>query len=117
LHPRILDGSGLSGYDRTSVYEVVTLLVALAPTPLGTVLREDLAIAGRTGTLARRMRRTSAAGRCEAKTGTLTGVSNLAGYCHTVGGHEIAFAFFDDGLPLESAHTLQDHMVITLAGY
>src|SRR6266550_3628003 len=71
LRPRIVDGSGLSPANRTSVYQVAGLLVALAPSALGRILRADLAVAGRSGTLARRMRDTAAAGRCQAKTGTL----------------------------------------------
>jgi serine-type D-Ala-D-Ala carboxypeptidase/endopeptidase (penicillin-binding protein 4) len=117
IHPHLVDGSGLSPADRTSTYEVADLLVALAPTPLGTLLRSDLAVAGRTGTLARRMRNTAAAGRCEGKTGTLIGVSNLAGYCQSVGGHLLAFAIFTDGIATQAAHIFQDHMTITLAGY
>ena len=50
------------------------------------------------------MRHTSAAGRCQGKTGTLTGVSNLVGYCQSVGGHLLAFAFFNDGISTSSAH-------------
>jgi D-alanyl-D-alanine carboxypeptidase/D-alanyl-D-alanine-endopeptidase (penicillin-binding protein 4) len=72
-------------------------------------------VAGRTGTLAFRMRHTGAAGRCEGKTGTLTGVSNLAGYCLSANGHTLAFAIFTDGISTEAAHTFQDHMAITLA--
>jgi serine-type D-Ala-D-Ala carboxypeptidase/endopeptidase (penicillin-binding protein 4) len=117
LHPQVVDGSGLSTEDQTSPYEVVTLLDELAHTPLGTVLRGDLAVAGRTGTLSERMRGTAAEGRCEGKTGTLTGVSNLVGYCTAIGGDELAFAFFTDGLELAAAHTLQDNMAITLADY
>jgi len=115
LHPHVVDGSGLSEEDLTSPYEVVSLLVAVAPTPLGTVLRSKLAVAGRTGTLSMRMRDTGAAGRCVGKTGTLTGVSNLAGYCQSANGQLIAFAFFNDAIATESAHTFQDHMAITLA--
>jgi D-alanyl-D-alanine carboxypeptidase/D-alanyl-D-alanine-endopeptidase (penicillin-binding protein 4) len=117
LHPHVVDGSGLSEADQTSPYEVVTLLNALAHTAVGTVLRGDMAVAGRTGTLAERMRGTAAAGRCEGKTGTLTGVSNLVGYCETVSGEELAFAFFTDGIATEAAHALQDNMAITLADY
>jgi len=117
IHPRVIDGSGLSPSDRTSPYEVVDLLTELATTPVGTVLREHMAIAGRTGTLERRMRHTSAAGRCEGKTGTLTGASNLVGYCQSLSGHLLAFAFFNDGIATTSAHTFQDHMTITLANY
>jgi D-alanyl-D-alanine carboxypeptidase/D-alanyl-D-alanine-endopeptidase (penicillin-binding protein 4) len=115
--PRVLDGSGLSEADRTSTYQVADMLVALAPTPTGTLLRASLAVAGRTGTLAKRMRNTAAAGRCQGKTGTLTGYSNLVGYCQAANGHLLAFAFFNDGIATSRAHTTQDHMTITLAGY
>jgi D-alanyl-D-alanine carboxypeptidase/D-alanyl-D-alanine-endopeptidase (penicillin-binding protein 4) len=117
FRPRVLDGSGLSYGDRTSPYQVVQLLAALAPTPNGAVLREHLAVAGRSGTLALRMRHTSAAGRCQGKTGTLTGASNLAGYCRSASGHDLAFAIFTDGISTRAAHTVQDHIAITLSGY
>jgi serine-type D-Ala-D-Ala carboxypeptidase/endopeptidase (penicillin-binding protein 4) len=62
------------------------------------------------------MRGTAAAGRCQGKTGTLTGVSNLVGYCQSSDGHLLAFAIFTDGISVEAAHLFQDHMAITLAG-
>jgi D-alanyl-D-alanine carboxypeptidase/D-alanyl-D-alanine-endopeptidase (penicillin-binding protein 4) len=117
LHPQVVDGSGLSRADKTSAYQVARLLEALSGTGLGSQLRSDLAVAGRSGTLAHRMRATAAAGRCQAKTGTLIGASNLAGYCQSAGGHLLVFAFFDDGIELELAHALQDQMTIALAGY
>jgi D-alanyl-D-alanine carboxypeptidase/D-alanyl-D-alanine-endopeptidase (penicillin-binding protein 4) len=117
LHPSVVDGSGLSEADRTSPYEVADLLVELASTPTGAVLRESLAVAGRTGTLERRMRHTAAAGNCQGKTGTLTGVSNLVGYCQAANGHLLAFAIFNDGIGIEAAHTFQDHLAISLADY
>jgi len=117
LHPHVVDGSGLSTADETSPYEVTDLLTELEPTPIGAVLRSDLAVAGKTGTLSERMRGTAAAGRCEGKTGTLTGASNLAGYCQSVGGDLLAFAFFDDDISTTAAHTLQDNMTISLADY
>jgi len=115
LHPYLLDGSGLSHSDHTTPKQVVELLTKLAPTPLGTTLRNDLAVAGHTGTLDERMRHTPASGRCQAKTGTLIGVSNLAGYCESEGGDILAFAFFTDGIETGEAHTIQDNMAITLA--
>ena len=117
LRPRVVDGSGLSHADRTSTYQVAGLLTALASSPLGAVLRGDLAVVGHTGTLAHRMRGTVAAGRCQAKTGTLIGVSNLAGYCRSARGHLLVFAFFNDGIAIEFAHAVQDRMAIALAGY
>jgi D-alanyl-D-alanine carboxypeptidase/D-alanyl-D-alanine-endopeptidase (penicillin-binding protein 4) len=115
FRPRVVDGSGLSRADRTSPYQVVDLLAALAGTPSGQVLRQSLAVAGHTGTLEKRMRRTGASGRCEGKTGTLIGASNLVGYCQAVGGHLLAFAIFNDGIATEAAHVFQDHMTITIA--
>ncbi|TMM20545.1 MAG: D-alanyl-D-alanine carboxypeptidase/D-alanyl-D-alanine-endopeptidase [Actinobacteria bacterium] len=117
LRPQVVDGSGLSRSDRTSTLQLARLLIALASRPLGAVLRGDLAVAGRTGTLAHRMRGTAAAGRCQAKTGTLIGASNLAGYCQSTRGHLLVFAFFDDGIAVELAHAVQDRMAIALAAY
>lgn len=117
IHPHIVDGSGLSREDLTSPEQVVSLLRYLSGTSDGQILRADLAVAGRTGTLNERMRDTYAEGHCQAKTGTLTGVSNLAGYCNARDGHLIAFAFFDDGIETDSAHTVQDAMTESVAGY
>jgi D-alanyl-D-alanine carboxypeptidase/D-alanyl-D-alanine-endopeptidase (penicillin-binding protein 4) len=113
--PRIVDGSGLSRADHTSPYQVVDLLAGLSGTPTGQVLRSSLAVAGRSGTLEKRMRGTAAAGHCQGKTGTLTGVSNLVGYCHAADGHLLAFAIFNDGISTEAAHVFQDHMTISIA--
>jgi D-alanyl-D-alanine carboxypeptidase/D-alanyl-D-alanine-endopeptidase (penicillin-binding protein 4) len=115
IHPRVVDGSGLSESDRTSVYDVTDMLAALQPTPIGAIVRGSMAVAGRTGTLAKRMRGTAAAGRCQGKTGTLTGYSNLVGYCQAANGHLLAFAFFNDGISTTRAHVIQDHLTITLA--
>src|SRR5487761_2689630 len=115
IHPHILDGSGLSPLDRSSPDQVVALLRALAPTALGVILRHAMAVAGKTGTLSERMRRTPAAGRCQGKTGTLEGVSNLAGYCQALNGHLIAFALFTDGIATQAAHLIQDNITITIA--
>ena len=117
IHPHVVDGSGLSEEDRTSPYQVADLLTELASTPIGAVLRNSMAVAGRTGTLELRMRHTSAAGNCQGKTGTLTGVSNLVGYCQAADGHTLAFAIFTDGIATETAHTFQDNMAITVADY
>ena len=117
IHARIVDGSGLSRADRTSASQIATLLIALAPTPAGALMRGALAVAGRSGTLAHRMKRSPAAGRCQGKTGTLIGVSNLVGYCSSQGGHLLAFAIFTDGISIERAHAIQDRMAGAIAAY
>ncbi|HXQ00750.1 MAG TPA: D-alanyl-D-alanine carboxypeptidase/D-alanyl-D-alanine-endopeptidase [Solirubrobacteraceae bacterium] len=117
IHPSVVDGSGLSRSDHTSPLQVVMLLSDLSHSPLGTTLRKDLAVAGESGTLSERMRDTPAAGHCQAKTGTLTGASNLAGYCQTANGNVLAFAIFNDGIETGTAHAVQDSMTVTLARY
>jgi D-alanyl-D-alanine carboxypeptidase/D-alanyl-D-alanine-endopeptidase (penicillin-binding protein 4) len=117
VHPHVVDGSGLSREDLTAPEQVVTLLRYLSANPLGAGIRSALAVAGHTGTLSTRMLHSAAAGRCRAKTGTLTGVSNLAGFCEAANGHLVAFAFFNDAIAIETARTLQDNMAITIARY
>ena len=61
--------------------------------------------------------KTAAQGRCIAKTGTLNGVSNLAGYCRARGKHELAFALLIDGPPNWVALALESNMVASIARY
>jgi D-alanyl-D-alanine carboxypeptidase/D-alanyl-D-alanine-endopeptidase (penicillin-binding protein 4) len=112
VHPRIFDGSGLSRTDRTTPRQVVTLLSALRG---NAALRAALPVAGRSGTLVDRMRRTSAQDRCQAKTGTLSNVSALAGYCTTRNGHLIAFAFIENLVYTPIAKAAEDRLAIALA--
>jgi D-alanyl-D-alanine carboxypeptidase/D-alanyl-D-alanine-endopeptidase (penicillin-binding protein 4) len=114
IGPDIVDGSGVSRVDRTSPHEVVATLAGVAAGPLAEPLRRSLAIPGVRGTLADRMRGTAAVGRCWAKTGTLAGASNVAGYCQGPGHHLLAFAFLMDGLPLLTARSIQDAMMVDL---
>lgn len=117
IDPHIVDGSGLSREDLTAPEQVVSLLRYLSTNATGAVIRDALAVAGHTGTLSDRMLHSAATGRCRAKTGTLTEVSNLAGYCEAANGHLVAFAFFDDAIAIETAHVLQDNMAISIARY
>ncbi|WP_320672498.1 D-alanyl-D-alanine carboxypeptidase/D-alanyl-D-alanine-endopeptidase [Patulibacter defluvii] len=114
--PRLHDGSGLTRRNRVSPAQVARLLVKLnGRTAVAPVLRAALPQAGRSGTLRRRMRGTAAVGRCQAKTGTLNGVSALAGYCTTKRGRDVAFAILQNGSSLASAHRFQDRFVARLA--
>jgi serine-type D-Ala-D-Ala carboxypeptidase/endopeptidase (penicillin-binding protein 4) len=114
--PQIVDGSGLSRLNRTTPRDVVELLAGLARTTVAAPMRVSLALAGRSGTLSDRMRRSAARGRCRAKTGTLIGVSNLAGYCDAASGARVAFAFLMSS-SVWTAHRLQDRMAGALARY
>ncbi|MFA4927139.1 MAG: D-alanyl-D-alanine carboxypeptidase, partial [Patulibacter sp.] len=114
--PEIHDGSGLTRRNRVSPALVTRLLVHLHNDPsLSPVIQAALPRAGASGTLAKRMRGTAAQGRCRAKTGTINGVSALAGYCTTVSGRELAFAILQNGSSPWSARQFQDRFVARLA--
>jgi serine-type D-Ala-D-Ala carboxypeptidase/endopeptidase (penicillin-binding protein 4) len=114
---QVVDGSGLSRANRTTPQQVVTLLDQMHRQETGAVFEESLAVAGRTGTLRRRMRGTAAQDRCRAKTGTLRAVSTLAGVCRTTAGRTVAFAIMMNTARIARAHRLQDRMTTALATY
>jgi serine-type D-Ala-D-Ala carboxypeptidase/endopeptidase (penicillin-binding protein 4) len=64
------------------------------------------------------MRGTAAAGRCRAKTGTLTGVSALSGYCFNRSGKVMVFSILMNGVgDLSRARLMQDQMAALIARY
>jgi len=75
----------------------------------------SLPIAGRDGTLSTRMRSGAARGRCHAKTGTLSNVSALSGYCEALSGDLYAFSILMNGVYPPGARQLQDRMAQALA--
>jgi serine-type D-Ala-D-Ala carboxypeptidase/endopeptidase (penicillin-binding protein 4) len=115
---RLVDGSGLSRGNRASPREVVDLLEAmdeLDSTEFGDQYIDSLAIAGRDGTLATRMRRGPARSRCMGKTGTLSNVSALSGYCEIRSGATIAFSILMNNVYPGSARGVQDALVQAIA--
>ena len=116
VRPTIADGSGLSRGNRTNARQIVTLLRAMRIGGTSTAWLRSLSVAGRNGTLRRRMRGTAAAGRCSGKTGTLRGVSALSGYCTTTTGHHVVFSFLENGIGF-GAKSVEDRMVAALARY
>lgn len=115
--PTLVDGSGLSRQDHTSPRSVVDLLQAMDRSNVADAFENSLPVAGRTGTLSERMRTTAAGGRCRAKTGTLSDVSALAGFCDTTHGRRVAFAFLMNRTSVYWAHVRQDRMTSILARY
>jgi D-alanyl-D-alanine carboxypeptidase/D-alanyl-D-alanine-endopeptidase (penicillin-binding protein 4) len=113
-----VDGSGLTRSNRASPQQVVRLLQAMRTAPVGDDFISDLALAGHEGTVAERMHGTAADGRCRLKTGTLTGVSNLSGYCFNADGREMIFSILMGSAgDIGFAHTEQDLMAASIAGY
>jgi D-alanyl-D-alanine carboxypeptidase/D-alanyl-D-alanine-endopeptidase (penicillin-binding protein 4) len=113
--PRVRDGSGLSRSNRTTPRQVVRLLEGIYDDDAGAAFRASLAVAGRTGTVAGRMRGTRAAGRCKVKTGTLSNVSALAGYCRARTGRDISFALLMNRISPPRARALQDRIAVGIA--
>jgi D-alanyl-D-alanine carboxypeptidase/D-alanyl-D-alanine-endopeptidase (penicillin-binding protein 4) len=94
----LVDGSGLSRDDRVTC-NVLAATLALADQPAHRALFDGLPVAGAAGTLAGEFLGTPLAGSVRAKTGTLDGVSGLAGFVST--GETLRFAFLDNGDYLE----------------
>ncbi len=117
IHPKLLDGSGLSRDDRSSPIEIVDMLRELWHTTVGRELSASLPVVGKQGTVQTIGLKTAAVGRCIAKTGTLDNVTNLAGYCRSRGYHPIAFALFIDGPPNWTALALESRMIGAIARY
>jgi D-alanyl-D-alanine carboxypeptidase/D-alanyl-D-alanine-endopeptidase (penicillin-binding protein 4) len=115
------DCSGLSHGSAVSA-ATLTAALALAAGPsagdLGTVGR-SLPVGALQGTLANRFSQTAAAGNVRAKTGTLTGVTALAGLVQTAGGRELVFAVVANPDPAaiwtDSARQSIDRFVAGLA--
>jgi serine-type D-Ala-D-Ala carboxypeptidase/endopeptidase (penicillin-binding protein 4) len=94
---RLVDGSGLSLLDRWTPVGLVTLLRTMyQDEDLRPYLLPALPIAGKTGTLAHRMRTGPAHGLVRAKTGTTNNASSLSGFV----GDRYAFSILENGSPV-----------------
>jgi D-alanyl-D-alanine carboxypeptidase/D-alanyl-D-alanine-endopeptidase (penicillin-binding protein 4) len=114
---RVIDGSGLSRANAIAPAAVGRLLVNARRRAWFDSFYRALPLAGRTGTLHNRMRRTAARGRCRAKTGTLIAVSALAGYCRSRSDRVFAFALLMNGVNVSGARAIQDRIAAALAAY
>ena len=113
-----VDGSGLTRGNRASPLQVVRLLDAMRSSSLADPFIQGLALTSREGTVASRMDGSAAEARCRTKTGTLTGVSALSGYCFNRSGRLMIFSIlmasvYDLGL----AHREQDRVAAMVATY
>ena len=96
---KLADGSGLSLYNYLSAeLEVKLLRYAYRNENILPHLQQSLPIAGVDGTLKKRMKSGFAHGNVRAKTGTLTGIISLAGYCKASNGHNLCFSIINNGI-------------------
>jgi len=111
---RLADGSGLSLLDRLTPAALVALLRTMWDDPeLRPELLAGLPVAGRTGTLHDRMRRTAAAGVVRAKTGTTDNATALSGFA----GDRYVFSVIVNGNPVSwtASRDAEDRFAIALA--
>jgi D-alanyl-D-alanine carboxypeptidase/D-alanyl-D-alanine-endopeptidase (penicillin-binding protein 4) len=113
----LVDGSGLSRGNRASPVSIVRLLSAVYRSDDYDPFVGSLPIAGQDGTLFDRMRRGPARWRCRGKTGTLSNVSALSGYCEALSGDNYAYSILMNGVYPTSARRLQDRMLQAIAKY
>ncbi|MCW2681854.1 MAG: dacB [Frankiales bacterium] len=126
----LVDGSGLSRDDRLEPAALTRLLARVAsddgsaPVEQLSPVLTGLPVAGFSGTLSERYRKAATgarlgAGIVRAKTGTLNGVSALAGLVRTADGRLLAFDLTADGVPLganRQAEAALDRLAAALAG-
>lgn len=90
---RIIDGSGLSYYNKTTAQSQIDLLRYIYHNKrIYPIVYEALPVAGQDGTLSKRMRNSTSFESVRAKTGTLSNVYTLSGYTKMSNGNPIAFS-------------------------
>ena len=110
----IVDGSGLSHYNLISADLLISVLkyIYYINSDIYEIIINSFPIAGIDGTLEERMTAGPAYNNVHAKTGTLTGVSCLAGYLNSGNGHKIAFSIFIENFVFKAktARLIQDEI-------
>ena len=119
FHPdvyNIVDGSGVSLYNYVSPQLLLEYLKhAYSHPEIFQPFYESLPIAGVDGTLEHRMKKTKAYRKVRAKTGSVKGVSSLAGYAKASNGHQLAFAIINQNvMKLRLARAWQDKVCAIL---
>lgn len=90
----MVDGSGLDTSNRVTCE---LILAALERLPSDSPIISTLAVAGRTGTLRKRLLDSPATAKVRAKTGTLTTVNALAGFADPKSGSALTFVMIQNG--------------------
>jgi serine-type D-Ala-D-Ala carboxypeptidase/endopeptidase (penicillin-binding protein 4) len=108
----LYDGSGLDRNNRLSAAQLARVLqMAARDFAVAPELMASLGQYGRSGTLRRRNLNHPLSDKVRAKTGSLSGVSSLAGYIEARSGRRYAFAVISNDLKTQSAWSLEDKIV------
>jgi D-alanyl-D-alanine carboxypeptidase/D-alanyl-D-alanine-endopeptidase (penicillin-binding protein 4) len=116
----IADGSGLSRYNYVTSDALVRILARMRTDARHAVpFAETLPVAGREGTLARRLAGSAAEGRVRAKTGTVDNVRAIAGYVETASGETLLFSIVANNftVPTSVIDAAADRALIRLATF
>lgn len=105
------DGSGLSRLDLVTPDASAHLLLAISRSPVASVFRESLPLAGTDGTLQGRLRPFK--DRISAKTGSLVYDNSLSGFISTAGGETLAFSVMCND---QTSHTSSIRLIDEIAG-
>jgi D-alanyl-D-alanine carboxypeptidase/D-alanyl-D-alanine-endopeptidase (penicillin-binding protein 4) len=114
------DGSGLSRYNYVTPQTIVTILTHVdRDDRLRGPFEAALPIAGRDGTLARRMAGTPAEGNARAKTGSIANARALSGYVRTADGEPLVFSILGNNFdtPASVIEQASDAIVVRLAEF
>ncbi len=116
---QIVDGSGLSRRNVIAPQTLLAILQRFYDDSGATPFMQAQAIAGRDGTLASRMKGTSAEGNAVGKTGSMSNVRTLAGYVKTTDGEPLAFAIMANNFEGPGSGVTQtiDRLVSRLASF
>ncbi|MFQ5584873.1 MAG: D-alanyl-D-alanine carboxypeptidase/D-alanyl-D-alanine-endopeptidase [Calditrichia bacterium] len=117
---KLADGSGVSRYNLVTPDLIIELLKAMhRDFRVQAEFKTSLSIAGVDGTLKRRMKNTAAEDKLRAKTGSLEGVSSLAGYTATADGETLAFSMIMEHFVVSNAsiRKIQDRIGVLISAF
>jgi serine-type D-Ala-D-Ala carboxypeptidase/endopeptidase (penicillin-binding protein 4) len=113
----LVDGSGLSRQNRFTAQAMTEFLSAMLPRfEIGPDFMAAIRVMGAQGNLSNRLKRSPARAQVRAKTGSLYGVSNLAGYVAGADGGLYAYALFlnNNQCGYSGADQLEDRIVTAI---
>ena len=115
----VADGSGLSRYNFVTDETLVAILQRFSQRPADRPFIDALPIAGRDGTLARRLVGTPAEGRVRAKSGTVDNVRAISGYLDDADGETLVFSIIANNFisPTAQIDTAADRAIVRLVGF
>lgn len=116
----IADGSGLSRYNYVTEEALVGILRMFYERPAGAqAFPATLSVAGRDGTMARRLTGTPAEGKVRAKSGTIDNVRAISGYVEDADGETLVFSIIANNFAIPTAQidAAADRALVRLATF